>query len=51
MLGPHHQVEAEPYGIWTLSWSVEPNFAGYEAPKTQDGFNFVENGISGIYLA
>ena len=51
MLGPHHQVEAEPYGIWTLSWSREANFAGYEAPKTQDGFCFVETGISDIYLA
>jgi len=51
MLGPHHQETAEPYGIWTLSWSREKNFAGYEAPKTKDGFCFVETGISGIYLA
>lgn len=50
-LGPHHLQEGESFWIGTLSWNIEPNFAGYPAPETVNGYSFVQVGLSDIFLA
>lgn len=50
MLGPHHLEEGESYGIGTLSFNIEPNFADKEAPKTVKGYSFVNIGVSQVTI-
>lgn len=50
MLGPHHLADGESYGVSTVSFNIETNFAGRRAPATVPGYCFVELGIKSAEL-
>ncbi|MDD3886659.1 MAG: hypothetical protein PHI35_07300, partial [Victivallaceae bacterium] len=46
LLGPHHLVEGECYGVTTLSFNKDPNIIDWAPPPYAPGYCLVENGIA-----